>query len=378
MVEKKEITKKKTTKKNIKTKTNNTNKKSSNIKSKKNKKGKKKIDKKIIFISLSLLIFILIVTLSFTLKTKEKVIITLDNVEYTESDFNMYVYLIKADYFGIDGTDLSESTLNTQISNDTEMTIGEFLKEKAISKIKTTAAILRIADENNITLTNKELDEIDAEKQEFIKKLGGDSEFKLMLKKNQTNTEAYMEIAKVEKIYSKILNSLYQESQRNDFNEEELENYKKSYQKEYVKLKQIILLKKDLNTNKYLDETTLNQKETLAKQIVKLAKDGEKFNDLIKKYSEGYTGEIKSEYYLKSTLVKELKETVNLLKVGDISKVVSSDYAYHIVIREELDNSKLEEYLNLKREEKLIEDITDNLNKIAIINGDYLDEITVK
>ena len=367
MVEKKEkITKKKTSKK------------SSKVLDKKNRKGKNKIDKKIIFCGLSLVIIILIITLALVSRTKEKVVITLDNLEYTESDFNMYAYLIKVDYFGIDGTELDSNTLNTQLSNDNDMTIGEFLKEKTISKMKTTAAILRIAEENNITLNENHLKEIEAERKDFVEKLGGEAKYRAMLKKNQTTTEAYIEIAKVEKLYTLILDSLYKEDQRNDLTNEELKEYAKSYKKDYVKIKQIILLKKDLDTNKYLSETILNQKEVLAKQIAKMAQGGEDFDKLIKKYSDSYTGEIKSEYYLKSTLVDELKDSINLLDEGDISGVVSTDNAYHIIFKEKLDDSKLEDYYDSKREQKFIDDITANLAKIAIINDAYLEEIKVK
>ena len=83
-------------------------------------------------------------------------------------------------------------------------------------------------------------------------------------------------------------------------------------------------------------------------------------------------------YYLKSDLIEVLRNSIEKLVVGDISDVISSEYAYHIVIREELDNEKLDDYLDSKREEKLIQDIANNLEKIAIINSDYLEEITVK
>jgi len=370
MVEKKEVTKKKTTKNNSKNTVKSTEKKEI-------KKGKKKIDKKIIFAGVSIILIVILISLSFCLKLKEKVVITIDNVEYTENDFNMYAYLIKYEYFGIDGTDLSKEALKTQVSNDSKQTLEEFLKEKTITKIKISAAILRLADENNITLNEKELEEIEAEKEEFINTLGGKEEFKEMLKKNSTTSEAYIKIAKVEKLYDKIFNSLYKEGKRKDFTTEELNLLKDNYKNDYVKIKQIILLKKDLETNKYLDETTLNQKEILAKELVKLAKETS-FDSLIVKYSESYVDKVESEYYLKSSLLEELRNAVNLLNVGDISDVVSTNYAYHIVIREELDDSKLEEYYNSKREDKLVDDIADNLEKIAIINSDYLEKITIK
>ena len=361
MVEKKEITKKS----------------SSNKKRKKITKNKKRIDKQIIlgFICLGI---ILIISMFFILKKEDKIVITIDNIKYTETDFNMYAYLIKYEYFGKDETNLSEDTLKTQISNDSEQTIGEYLKEKTLSKIKVSASILRIANENNITLDEENLKEIENEKDKFVENLGGEKAFKQALKDNGTTEEAYMEVAKINKLYDIVYKSLYKEGKRNDLTLDEVNTYTKSYKNDYVKIKQIILLKKDLNTNTYLDETTLNQKETLAKDLAKQAQEGKSFDGLIIKYSDSYKEEVQPEYYLKKDLVEELKEAINSLDIGDISDVVSTEYAYHIVIREELDDSKLEEYLDSKREEKLIDDVTDNLNKIAIIKSDYLEKISIK
>lgn len=353
----------------------NTTKKTS--KKKNNKKEKKLINKRLIVTLLSILIVIGVIITIFILNVSEKVVITIDNIKYTESDFNMYAYLIKYDYFGIDGTNLSEDTLNTQVTNDSEETIGEYLKDKTISKIKVSAAILRIANENNITLTEEDLQEIAEEKEIFINNLGGNSEYKQMLKDNHTNDDAYIKAAKIDKLYSKIFDNLYADGKRNDLTEEELANYTISYQNDYVKIKQIILLKKDITTNKYLSDTIINQKEELANSLVSKATE-DNFDKLIKKYSESYNENVSSEYYLKTSLVDSLLLAVNNLKVGEISSVISTDYAYHIVIREELDNEYLEEYLNSKREEKLVEDISDNLEKIAIISSDYLNEITIK
>ncbi len=368
MVDKNEkITKKQSTKSSTK----NTSKK------KNNKKEKKLINKRLIITLLSVLIVVGVIITAIVLNSKEKVVITIDNIKYTESDFNMYAYLIKYDYFGIDGTKLSEDTLNTQVTNDSEETIGEYLKDKTISKIKVSAAILRIANENNITLTEEDLQKIAEEKEVFINNLGGNNEYKQMLKDNHTNDDAYIKAAKIDRLYSKIFDNLYADGKRNDLNEEELANYTISYQNDYVKIKQIILLKKDITTNKYLSDTIINQKEELANSLVSKANE-DNFDKLIKKYSESYNEKVSSEYYLKSSLVDNLLLAVNNLKVGEISGVISTDYAYHIVIREELDNEYLEEYLNSKREEKLTIEISDNLEKIAIISNDYLNEITIK
>ncbi len=367
MANKKEITKKTT-------KGATTSKKASSKRT--NKKGKILIAKNII-IGISILVVILISILFLVFRDKDEVLITIDNIKYTETDFNMYAYLIKYEYFGIDGTNLSEDALNTQVSSDSELTVRDYLKERVISKIKVSSAILRIANENNITLNDEDLEEIKEEKEEFINNLGGKSEYKKMLKENNTNDDAYMEVAKVNKLYDIIYNSLYKEGKRNDLTDDEVEEFTKTYQSDYVKIKQIVLLKKDLDTNKYLDEIVLNQKEILANSLVEMAKSGTDFDELIEKYSED-SKEDKEEYYLKSSLVENLKNAINKLDVGDISGVISTDSAYHIVIKEKLDNKKLADYLESKREEKFVQDIADNLDKIAVVKSGYLEEITIK
>ena len=340
----------------------------------KNKKVNKFDSKKLV---LTIILFVVIISSLFIIfKDKDEVVITIDNIKYTETDFNMYAYLVKYEYFGIDGTNLSEESLNTQVSSESDLTVREYLKERVISKIKVSASILRIANENNITLNSDAMAEIESDKNEFIANLGGDSAYKKMLKENNTTDEAYDEVAKVNKLYEIIYDNLYASGKRNDLTDEELENFTESYYDDYVKIKQIILLKKDLETGKYLDETVLNQKEVLASSLVDMAKSKSDFEELIIKYSEDQKEDL-SEYYLKESLVDELSDAINNLGVGDISGVVSTDSAYHIVIREELDDAYMDTYLDSKREEKMVEDISDNLEKIAVVNSDYLEKITV-
>lgn len=331
--------------------------------------------KRILISIIAIVLILLITSITLICVNKDKVVITIDNIEYKETDFNMYAYLVKYDYFGIDGTKLSESTLNTLVSNESELTVGEYLKEKTISKIKISAAILQIAKENKVTLDDDDIEEIEEEKEVFIEKLGGKKEFKKLLKDNNTNEKTYMEVAKVNKLYSKVFDKLYAEGKRFDITDEDLHKYEESYKNDYVKIKQIILLKKDLNTNEYLDDKILNQKKLLANSIVTKAKEGNSFSELIESYSEGSTEE--SEYYLKSELIDELKDAVNNLAIGSISEVISTDNAYHIILKEELDDKKLDAYLDSKREKTLVEDISKKLDTLAIINSKYLDEVKV-
>ena len=77
-------------------KTNNDTKENNNTKNTITKFIEK--NKKII-LGVSIVLIILIVSLTICFVKKNNVIITIDNIQYTEEDFNMYAYLVKYEYF---------------------------------------------------------------------------------------------------------------------------------------------------------------------------------------------------------------------------------------------------------------------------------------
>ena len=54
------------------------------------------------------------------------------------------------------------------------------------------------------------------------------------------------------------------------------------------------------------------------------------------------------------------------LGTGSISDVIETDYAFHIVKRLELDDSKLENYYDIVRNNKLVDDIQDMIEDYKI------------
>lgn len=332
------------------------------------------------------ILLILLIIVSFSIifginkyKNNTKVI-TIDNYTYTKSDYMIYIYSAKYNYYKDKVNEISSTDLDVMYDDESKMTVRDYLKEVAINDIKTASAIKNIADKNNIELTIEDKEELDKEKKSFIKSLGGNKEYKKFLKKNNTTNTSYDKMSETDKLYKRIIKKIYGENKRNDLTEEEKTNGNETYKENYIKLKQIILTTVDLNTGKSLTDTAINQKERLATSIVDEAKNGVSFDELIKKYSEAYDeDETNFElYYKKGELLSELESEVLKLSPGEVSKPIKTDYAYHIIERLELDDKKLNDYYDDLREEKCANDIKETIKELKIIYHDAYEKIKIK
>ena len=83
-------------------------------------------------------------------------------------------------------------------------------------------------------------------------------------------------------------------------------------------------------------------------------------------------------YYKTGELLKELESSVLELKPGEVSKVIKTNYAYHIIQKQVLDDKKLNDYYDDLREEKCIDELKENLDKLQIIYHDAYENIKIK
>ena len=222
----------------------------------------KKVSTSIICLIVLVIIGIIIINnLSINYK-----VVTINDKTYDNKDFMIYLYSAKYNYFK--DSEINKDELNVILDEESNMTVKEYLKNTALNDIKTSAAIIKMADDNNIILDEKDYEDLEKEKDKFIKSIGGKKEFKKILKENKTTELAYDKMSATDKLYQKIIKKLYSEGKVNDLTEEEIKSANESYNNNYIKIKQIILTIIDLETGKNLSSTTINQKEALAKKIV--------------------------------------------------------------------------------------------------------------
>ena len=311
---------------------------------------------KIIFGIFLIIILIIIFTLLFLKLSLNFTAITINDDKYSKADMNMSLYNLKYNYFGKDASEIPDATLEEQLSS-VGMTVSEYLKSEAVNELKYRSVIKKIASDNNITLTEEEKEEINNNIKSVINSFGSHGKFKKFLSKNKITEKAYKSYLESDKLYDKVFEELYKSGKKNYLTDEEIKKETSNYYKEYYKANQIVLGIVDTNTLESLTDIVINQKKTLIETILKEAKSGVDFEELVKKYSEEASSD-NNLYFTKDDVLEEVYNVVDSLKEDEISDIIKTKYAYSIIKRLKLDDKKLDEYLEKKAKIKFNNDIT--------------------
>ena len=311
---------------------------------------------KIIFGIFLIIILIIIFTLLFLKLSLNFTAITINDDKYSKADMNMSLYNLKYNYFGKDASEIPDATLEEQLSS-VGMTVSEYLKSETVNELKYRSVIKKIADDNNITLTEEEKEEINSNIKSVINSFGSHGKFKKFLSKNKITEKAYKSYLESDKLYDKVFEELYASGKKNYLTDEEIKKETSNYYKEYYKVNQIVLGIVDTNTLESLTDTVINQKKTLIETILEKAKSGVDFEELVKKYSEEASSD-NNLYFTKDDVLEEVYNAVDSLKEDEISEIIKNKYAYSIIKRLKLDDRKLDEYLEKKAKIKFNNDIT--------------------
>lgn len=318
-----------------------------------------------------ILIIIFLLLITKTDYTKRAVVIGIDN--YSMADMNMSLYNLKYNYFGKDASDIPDATLEEELTS-VGMSVSDYLKAQAVSELKYRSVIKKMAQDNNISLSDEDRLEVSKKIDEIINNFGSHRKFKKFLKANGINEKSYKEYLEANKLYDKVFNTLYKSGGSKYFTQKELEQAKQDYTKTYYKVNQIVLAIVNTSTKEPLSETAINQKETLAKSLLTKAKGDTDFVELVKKYSEEKSED--NVFYFKSgEVLDEVYEAVTSLDTGEVSNIIKTKYAYSIIKRLELDDKKLDEYLNSLLKNKFNEDITSASEDYKVIYENVYKEI---
>ncbi len=209
---------------------------------------------------------------------------------------------------------------------DKEIKIKE-LKEKILEQMIDEKILISEAKRKKVKVNNKEIQDGIGE---IRKRFDTEEEYNQELARQGLAEEEFRGQVKEQLMVMKLID---QEVKAKVVppTDSEIEDFYKQNESEMVEPEQMrvrhILIKVDENTDK---------KEALKKirEILKEVKKGKtSFAELAKKYSEGPSAPRGGDlgFFIRGQMVREFEEAAFVLKVGEISNVVETEYGYHII-----------------------------------------------
>ena len=265
----------------------------------------------------------------------------------------VYLTTIQNRYESVYGREIWET-------NADGVTLEENVKNIALAQIAQIKTMNLMAEQYEVDLDEEEKARAENAAKAYYETLG-EREIELMGVSEKTIKALYTELARAEKMYQYTIK---------DINPEISDDEARTITVQHILIKTYALD----GTGKKIEYTEEARQEAYdkAREALALAKDGEDFDALIRRYSE----DDKSTYSFGKGEMEEAFETAAFnLGTGEISDVVETEFGYHIIKcintfdREETDANKIK-IVEQRREEAFgreydayVETLTRNLNE---------------
>lgn len=320
--------------------------------------------------------------------TKDLILCTVDGRDIDFDTFRYYYYYTMSSY-GI--TAESISGIEGQF---------ETLLDEVVKNIKNEFVAQDLAKENNITLTDDDKEDIDAQIKKVQSNYESEEDYKTALKQSYLTEDLYKKMLEYSKIYEKVDSTLFKNegkyaTKKDDFKKivQDTDEYARvihilipyecqaeitddtdSY--ESASLSEKLTAKKNAY-NALSEDEQAKAKESakkLANDILKKAKNGDDFESLMEEYGWDPGMETSPDgYYINkdTSFVQEFKDAAFKLKENEISDLVeNTSYGWFIIKRLPVDMDYVDENID-----SLIEDY--DTPKISQLYQEMVDKMDV-
>ncbi len=262
----------------------------------------------------------------------EDVAVTIEGREYSVDEFDRW-----RNYF-VTQLEMSNGAVEDW---DAEMSDGitynQYVTDYTLNTLSYYRAIEVTAEEQDISLTNEDYDNIEAVWQEGVTEYGDEESFIAQLTEAGLTEEMYRYVLEVSYLYSRCFASQFGDYGTN-LGDEDVEEYLGDL--EYYTAKHILFSITDEN-NEPLSSGEKAEKKQAAKDVLKKLNDytgedvGAYFDELSAEYNDDPGAMANPDGYLftNGEMVPEFEKAVIELEENEISGIVESDFGYHIILR---------------------------------------------
>ena len=197
-------------------------------------------------------------------------------------------------------------------------------KAEAVEQLRSHVAVIRFAEAYRVSLTQDELDDIDAQFESFK---GRNDNYKQLLQEQHLTEDSYLALCRHDALREKLMAHLRQEAFAVN-----AEQMKAIVADEFICARHIFF------------DASVDGAAQAAQQAAERLGQGADFDALFTEYmGQDYS----EEPYLfgKGYMVEEFDAAARALAVGQISGVVKTAYGYHIIQRLPLDDAYITEHL---------------------------------
>jgi foldase protein PrsA len=239
-------------------------------------------------------------------------------------------------------------------------TLEQNVKDTALARIAQIKTMNLLAKQHSVELSEQEMEQVTEAAGVYYNSLN-EKEKELMGVTEETITTLYREYALANKVYGYIIK---------DINPEISDDEARTITVQHILIKTYAL--DGTGAKIEYTQTARDDAYERAQTVLKLAREGTDFEELIEKYSEDNKGTYS---FGKGDMEKSFEDAAFNLETGEISGIVETEYGYHIIKcistfnREETDANKVKIVEERKKEvfgqeyDTFVGTLTRNLNE---------------
>lgn len=288
----------------------------------------------------------------------EDIVITVDDIEYSQADYNltyMSIYQQAAQNYGMY---FGSAWMDQEIEEG--KTMLDMIEENATEQIKQMTAILKIAEEKGIKV-NKDIEKaVEDQMKKMRDNMGGEEQYKAFLTEMKTTEKALKRYYEFYEILDRVNKKLTQSGNEAYFEKDAL---KKEFSENYWTVQHILVSTKEGTDAEGNATPAKSEKEAKAivDEIYAKIQSGADFGELIEEYSEDPGLAKKDDFYTFTVgkMVPEFEEEAKKLAVDEVSaEAVKTDYGFHIIKKYETDTDSAEfKEFKTSKEQEVIADL---------------------
>ncbi len=265
------------------------------------------------------------------------VVVTVGEEVITESELSYVIAnMVEGTKKQFSAMALTEEQQKEQWQTDIEgKKPADLIKEYALSEVINYAIFAQAAKDESLSVTSNEVNT-------QVSKIFTDADFELLEETYGVSKAGIKEIVRKQMLKEKYINRVVSKENGYTPTSSQLMDI---FKKDYLKAQHILVMTTDQETGAPLSEEEISDKEKQAQNLLRRAKAGADFSELMAEHSEdpGKTTYPLGYVFTEGEMVTEFYDAAKALEENEISDIVRTSYGFHIIKRLPLSDNDIEE-----------------------------------